>query len=150
MVNEFDSGKYDIIPPGSTQTVGEQILTQFGFTDSDDVPYTSEWKWWAILYMIASAVLAILVSSCFLAKVRYATGQSLVTDAGDDEVEELPEKDAVSIPFKRVDLAFKDMHYTVQSSISDEKIELLKGIDGVIEAGKMTALMGSSGAGVRK
>lgn len=44
-------------------------------------------------------------------------------------------------PYRLVNLTFKDMHYTVTSSISNEKLELLKGIDGFVEAGKMTALM---------
>ena len=44
-------------------------------------------------------------------------------------------------------MTFKGIRYTVKASTSDEDIELLKGVDGVIESGKMTALMGSSGAG---
>lgn len=147
MVNEFDSGKYNYFPEGSSVTAGEQILTRFGFTDRDDDPYTSVWKWWAVLFMILSAVIAMLVSTFFLNNVRYATGRSLVTDEGDDEILELPDDEKVEIPFKKVDLTFKDIHYFVQSSISDEKLELLKGIDGIVESGKLTALMGSSGAG---
>jgi ABC-type multidrug transport system ATPase subunit len=42
-------------------------------------------------------------------------------------------------------LTFTDIHYTVRSSITKEDLELLKGVDGFVEAGKMTALMGSSG-----
>jgi ABC-type multidrug transport system ATPase subunit len=49
----------------------------------------------------------------------------------------------VEIPFQKVNLTFKDIHYHVKASTSDEQLELLKGIDGSIEAGKMTALMGS-------
>ncbi|KAL7562290.1 hypothetical protein ACA910_014509 [Epithemia clementina (nom. ined.)] len=51
------------------------------------------------------------------------------------------------VPYKRVDLTFRDIKYSVKSSISDEKLELLKGISGIVETGRMTALMGSSGAG---
>ena len=47
------------------------------------------------------------------------------------------------LPFQKVNLTFKDIHYTVISSIGKDKIELLKGIDGVVEAGKMTALVSS-------
>jgi hypothetical protein len=65
--------------------------------------------------------------------------------AKDDEDNDVDVSDVV-LPFQKVNLTFKDMHYTVTASTSNEKLELLKGIDGFIEAGKMTALMGSSGA----
>jgi ABC-type multidrug transport system fused ATPase/permease subunit len=152
VVNEFDSGKYDASvitsPDGQTSiTQGEAILIQFGFTDSDNEAYTSEWAGWGILFTLSWAILAICGSTYFLSSIRFATGGSLVTEKGDDEVEEIDEADLVAIPFKRVDLTFKDIHYTVKASTSDEKLEILKGINGVVEAGRMTALMGSSGAG---
>lgn len=86
-------------------------------------------------------MLAVFGASLCLRKIRYATGQSLVTDQGDDDVVEIPPEEMVEMPFKRVDLTFRDIHYTVQSSITNEKLELLKGVDGVVESGKMTALM---------
>jgi len=147
VVNEFQSGKYDEIPTGSNLTVGEQRLVLFGFK-RDDEPYSGEWAWWGVLFMIGTSVYSIILSVVFLNNIRYVTGQSLLTDAGDDDIGEISEEDKVSIPFKRVNLTFKDIRYTVQSSITKETLELLKGVDGVIESGKMTALMGSSGAGV--
>ena len=42
-------------------------------------------------------------------------------------------------------LTFKDVHYTVKASTSNDKLELLKGVTGYFASGKMTALMGSSG-----
>jgi hypothetical protein len=154
VVNEFDSGKYDELvnstsPDGQmiTITQGEAIIIQFGFADSNDEAYTSEWAGWAILFTLSWAILAICGATYFLSSIRFAAGGSLVTEKGDDDVEEIDEADLVAIPFKRVDLTFKDIHYTVKASTSDEKLELLKGINGVVEAGRMTALMGSSGAG---
>jgi len=121
-------------------TQGEAILIQFGFTDSDDDPYTFQWAGWGVLFAIMNALIAICCSVCFFSVIRFATGRSLVTDMGEEE--DIEDEDAVAeevkIPFKRVDLTFKDIHYTVKSSISDEKLELLKGIDGLVEAGKMT------------
>jgi hypothetical protein len=155
VVNEFDSGKYDELvnitsPDGQIATVteGEATIIRFGFTNSDGEAYTFEWAGWGILFTLSWAILAIYGSAYFLSSIRFATGGSLVTDKGDDEVEEIDEADMVAIPFKRVDLTFKDVHYTVKASTSDEKLELLKGINGVVEAGRMTALMGSSGAGM--
>lgn len=145
VVNEFDSGKYDSIVPGTNYTEGQMALIRFGFTDGDGEPYTRVWAWYGLLFAIGSALVAVLATTYFLKNLRFATGQSLVTDMGDDEMEE-PEEH-VQIPFPRVTLTFEDVHYFVQSSITKEQLELLKGVDGVIEAGKMTALMGSSGAG---
>lgn len=140
VVNEFDSGKYDSIVPGTNFTEGQMALIRFGFTDGNGDPYTRVWAWYAILFAIGSAALAVLLTTYALDNVRFATGQSLVTDAGDEEVEE--PKEHVLIPFPRVSLTFEDVHYFVQSSITKEQLELLKGVDGVIEAGKMIALMG--------
>jgi hypothetical protein len=141
VVNEFDSGKYDTIVPGSNVTEGQMALIRFGFTDGNGDPYTRVWAWYSLLFAIASASLAVLLTTYFLNSVRFATGQSLVTDHGDDEME--APKEIVQIPFPRVTLTFEDVHYVVQSSITKERLELLKGVDGVIEAGRMTAVSNS-------
>ena len=44
-------------------------------------------------------------------------------------------------------ITFKDVNYVVTASTSKDKLHLLKGITAYFEKGKMTALMGSSGAG---
>jgi hypothetical protein len=146
IVNEFDSGRYNqlvTIGEGEVVTQGEAILIQFGFVDGNDEPYSFVWAAWGILFALGSAIAACIVSVVFLSRIRFATGQSLLTDAGSDEEPEAEESYAqVEIPFKRVDLTFKDIHYTVTASTSDEKLELLKGVDGVVQAGKLTALMG--------
>ena len=146
VVNEFDSGRYNeliTLSTGEVVTVGESILTRFGFVDGNDVPYTFEWVFWAVLFSIGAAVAACCASIFFLSNIRFATGQTLVTDSGSTESKSAEEtQEEVLIPFKKVDLTFKDIHYTVKASTSDEKLELLKGIDGVVQAGKMTALMG--------
>ena len=144
VVNEFASGKYDdLIATGDGETVGEATLIQFGFT-RNGVPFTSEWVWYGVLAAIGTATLALFVTVYFLNNIRFATGTSLATEHPDPEVFN-PSEDRVEIPFTKVNLTFSDIRYTVNSSNSDEKIELLKGIDGIVESGKMTALMGSSG-----
>lgn len=146
-VNEFDSGKYGEPSqiPGLSQ--GEAILKQFGFTDSSGQPFTFVWAWYGILFTLGIALMTMIASSILFDRIRFATGKSLVTDKGSDDIEELDPSDIVEIPFKRVDLTFKDIRYTVKSSISKEHLELLKGIDGVLRAGQMTVMMGESGAG---
>jgi ABC-type multidrug transport system ATPase subunit len=145
-VNEFDSGKYDDEAETSEGlTEGELILTRFGFTINDD-PFSREWVWWGLLFAVGCTSISLFLSTFFLDRIRFATGASLVTDKGSDEIEDLG-REEVNIPFKRAKLTFRDVHYTVTASTSEEKLELLKGVDGVVEAGLMTALMGSSGAG---
>ena len=144
VTNEFDSGRYsDLIelPSGETITQGEAILIQFGFVDRNDDPYEFEWAGWAILFSIACGFIAIFCSVFFLSKIRFQTGKSLATEKGteaENEVEGEGSEREVSIPFTKVDLTFKDIRYTVKSSITDEDLQLLKGVDGVVEAGKMT------------
>jgi ABC-2 type transporter len=148
IVNEFDSGRYNqpvTTATGEVITQGEAILVRFGFVDGNDAAYTIEWVGWAILFTLGSAVAACCISIICLTKIRFATGQTLVTDPGSDEsdgVDDAQEQEQLEIPFKKVDLTFKNIHYVVKASTSDEKLELLKGVDGVVQAGKMTALMG--------
>lgn len=52
-----------------------------------------------------------------------------------------------SIPFTPVDLSFDKLVYEVDASTSKEKLRLLNEVSGVFKAGRMCALMGSSGAG---
>ena len=147
VVNEFDSGRYNLLVTtgtGEIITQGEAILIQFGFVDRDDMPFTLVWAVWGILFALGSAIVACFLSVVLLSRIRYATGQSLVTDAGSVEPHGFADESfsQVNIPFKKVDLTFKDIRYTVAASTTDEKLELLKGIDGVVQAGKLTALMG--------
>lgn len=144
IVNEFQSGKYEGSSLGGEeagQTDGELILTQFGFVAPDGDPFTYEWVWWGLLVTIGWACTSIMVTVFCLRKIRFTTGASLVTDQGTDEQEEFDPSNAVAIPFTKVELTFKGIYYTVVSSISDEELKLLNGIDGSIESGKMTALM---------
>lgn len=127
--------------PGLTQ--GELILTQLGFVDRNGVAYGIEWAGYSLLFSVLISILSVVLASIFLAKVRFATGKSLANDSIEEEEDKNDEVKQVKaeLPFQPVNLTFKNMHYTVTSSIGNEKIELLKGIDGVISAGKMTALV---------
>jgi len=152
IVNEYDSGKYDQITDitylGKNLTVGQVVIRNIGFVDESAEPYSFEWAWYSILFSTVVCILSVVGASVVLVKIRFATGKSLSNATS----EEMNDKEKVNIvetvlPFQRANLTFKDIHYTVVSSIGKEKIELLKGIDGVLKAGEMTALMGSSGAG---
>ena len=56
---------------------------------------------------------------------------------------------ATALPFAPVNLAWRDIHYTVVVEKDKKKVErkLLTGISGYAKAGQLTALMGASGAG---
>lgn len=128
-------------------TEGENILTRFGMT-LDEEPFSYEWVWYGICFAVGAGLIATLASVFFLSIVRFETGKSLATDMGDMEEEPDLETEEVAIPFTKVNITFKDMRYAVTASTSNEKLELLKGIDGVVEAGKMTALMVNSQQGL--
>ncbi len=120
-------------------------MTQLGFVDSNGQAFGFEWAWYSLLFSLLICFLSLPLASYFLVKVRFATGKSLANDSIEEEEDKNQEMKKVEtkLPFQKVNLTFKDIHYTVTSSIGNEKIELLKGIDGVVEAGKMTALVSS-------
>ena len=146
LVNEYQSGKYDEETyPGSGETVGESILTRFGFTLNGEA-FGYEWVWWGVLFAFALCIVSVWGSVFSLKKVRFETGKSLAAhmmDSGEDEDDDPAEE--VVLDFQKVNLTFKDIHYTVTSSITKEPLPLLNGITGFLAAGKMTALMGESG-----
>ena len=146
LVNEYQSGKYDVETyPGSGETVGDTILERFGFTLNGEA-FGYEWVWYGVLFAAALCIVSIMGSVYTLNKIRFETGKSLAAhmmDSGDDDDEE-PAGEVV-LDFQKVNLTFKDIHYTVTSSITKETLPLLNGITGFLAAGKMTALMGESG-----
>jgi hypothetical protein len=142
-VNEYDSGKYDFPSqvPGLTQ--GQLILSELGFVDRDGKAYTFEWAGYSILFSLFISLASIVAASICLNYVRFATGKSLAhsnMEANEDENDEI-KKTETELPFQEVNLTFSDIHYSVVSSIGNERIDLLKGVDGIVEAGKMTALV---------
>lgn len=138
-MNEFDSGKYEEMQ-GNGLTEGENILIRFGMVHNGE-PFTKEWVWYAVCFALGTGLVATILSVIFLTVIRFQTGKSLATDMGEAEEEAEVETEEVAIPFTKVDLTFKDIRYTVTASTSKEKLELLKGVDGVVASGKMTALM---------
>lgn len=132
---------------GTTQ--GELILERLGFTLNGE-PFGYEWVWWTVLFCIGLCILSIITSVFFLNHVRYATGKAAVGGTASEEEDEEEEKENkaiknIALPVKGATLTFKDVHYTVKASTTNDKIELLKGVSGYFASGKMTALMGSSG-----
>lgn len=80
-------------------------------------------------------------------RVRFATGGSLGGSEDTEHESKEENSQTVSLPTRGATLTFKDVNYVVKASTTKDKLHLLKGISGYFAAGKMTALMGSSGAG---
>jgi ABC-type bacteriocin/lantibiotic exporter with double-glycine peptidase domain len=99
---------------------------------------------YGIVFCIGISLVSIVVTIVLLSKIRFESGKSLGSNDTEEEEESVLE---VALPFQQATMTFEDIRYSVKASTSDETLDLLKGIDGFVEAGKMTALMGSSGAG---
>jgi ABC-type multidrug transport system ATPase subunit len=141
IINEYQSGEHDD---------GDIILERFGFT-FDGEPFEFVWVYYTIAFCLGLCMLSCFASVWALDNIRFATGGSLggsVADTPEDATDVNGSKTVgVTLEAKGATLTFKDVHYTVTSSITNEKLHLLKGVSGFFPAGKMTALMGSSGAG---
>lgn len=157
-INEFQSGAYDNINPLSGETMGDTILDRFGFSmNGEALQY--EWVWYSLAFAAGVGLMSIIASTVFLANVRYESGKpadspSSPTNTNDGGIgkgsvanAEAAADESFDLPFKKASLTWKGIRYTVKASTSNESITLLNGVDGYILPGKMTALMGSSGAG---
>ncbi|EJK64578.1 hypothetical protein THAOC_14676, partial [Thalassiosira oceanica] len=176
VINEFESGEYDeVVNPQTGETQGEAIMRQFGFT-LDGEPFHFVWTWWTVLFCIGLASVSIIMSVWCLNHVRFVTGgcgsrllpffrfrsillilslSILGGSLGGEEAtadqsmktSKLTNSQAESLESRGATITFKNVNYVVTASTSKDKLHLLKGISGYFEKGKMTALMGSSGAG---
>ena len=146
VINEYNSGYYDeIMPNGKTE--GENIMEQLGFVFQGEA-YDYVWVWWTVLFCIGLCKMSVATSVWCLNHVRHATGGGLggIEDSSDEKSTADQDGDE-SLETKGATLTFKNVNYIVTASTSKDKLHLLKGINGYFEKGKMTALMGSSGAG---
>ena len=151
------SGFYDDPYPTETSgtTEGEAILEWTGFVDSNGEAFEYVWVWYTVGFCIGCCIVSCLASVYFLNTVRFATGGSLGGSEGGSEGEEEEEvvsaekisasAAGVGLEAKGATLTFRDVNYIVKASTSDDKLHLLKGINGYFAKGKLTALMGSSG-----
>ena len=157
-INEFQSGAYDNINPLSGETMGDTILDRFGFSMNGEA-LQHEWVWHSLAFAAGVGLISIIASTFFLTNVRYESGKptdssSSLTNTNDGAIgggsvadAKAAADESFDLPFKKSSLTWKGIYYTVKASTSKESITLLNGVDGYILPGKMTALMGSSGAG---
>lgn len=129
----------------------EAILAENGFFKHDGSLYEEEWIWWGILYMFFYFLFCCILTALGLTYTRN-TGECVSPPTthhhkDDTEENETATERRIEIPFKPLTLSFQDLCYEVTASTSNEKLMLLKKVNGIFRPGRMCALMGSSGAG---
>mmetsp|Transcript_30603 Transcript_30603/g.46305 ORF Transcript_30603/g.46305 Transcript_30603/m.46305 type:complete len:1119 (-) Transcript_30603:2392-5748(-) len=148
VANEFQIGtKYDGISVFGV-TGGAFFVNQKGFIPG------GERVGFSFAFLVPFTVIFVFILTIVLKKVRYeGTKINTVKDQDIDEKEKKKSEDVVSqsivtqLPFTRVDLTFKNITYDVVASTTGETLKLLKNVNGFMKAGRMCALVGSSGAG---
>ena len=138
--NEFMSDKYNSVPPDNN---GDHFLEVRGFQVGQ------EWVWYSLAYLIPYNFVCGLILGVVMLHVRVEPEVNVVTgkkvffgdEVGEDEGEDF------NLPFTPVDLTFEKLVYEVKASKGKETLKLLNEVSGVFAAGRMVALMGSSGAG---
>jgi ABC-type multidrug transport system fused ATPase/permease subunit len=139
LVLEFQSPSYDD---------GDAILSEVGFLFHRKEPFQREWVGYSFAYMIPHFLLCVLATAFCLTYVTTNPGKgSLKTSTSLQEEESTSQKEEIEIPFVPATLTFEDICYDVQTSTGKDKLRLLNNVSGVFGAGRMCALMGTSGAG---
>jgi ABC-type lipoprotein export system ATPase subunit len=142
LVNEYRSPLY-------SEDEADDILSFIGMVDINGKPMEQEWVLYCFVYMLLHIFLSILMSAIGLSKVR-VTGsdsgavQSLIPIAN---IGGVSPASSLQLSFKPVSLTFENICYDVTTSTGKEEIRLLHNVNGVFRSGRMTALMGESGAG---
>ena len=85
--------------------------------------------------------------SGFLLQYTRVSTENAATGDLDDKVVNDDVEQHINIPFTQVNLTFQGVCYDVKASTGGATLRLLTDVSGVFAAGRMCALMGSSGAG---
>lgn len=135
VINEFRSERWP--DPEAT-------LARVGFSRESE----EGWVWLAFLYLGLYFVFCCFLTALGLTFVRQdKKGRSGSELSSARKTDDTTDESQISIPFKAVDLTFKDICYDVAASTGKGTLRLLNNVNGIFKAGRMCALMGSSGAG---
>lgn len=142
LVNEFQSASY----PN-----GDEILAEMGFLYGNDFDkvFGQEWVMYAFSYMVPHFFLSMLLTALGLRYARHSHNSTSAKSETKNVQQESTDSHTpkVTIPFKPVTITFENICYDVKASTGNDQLRLLNNINGVFRSGRMTALMGSSGAG---
>jgi hypothetical protein len=130
------SGKYD-----DFAFSGNTFLWSRGFQTG------REWIGYSFAFMIPFTLIFTIVLGIVLKYVRIEPEQAHVNkkSVSIGKVEDKSEE-GFKIPFTPVDLTFNKLVYEVKASTGNKTLRLLNEVTGAFVAGRMCALMGSSGA----
>ncbi|EGZ18568.1 pleiotropic drug resistance protein ABC superfamily [Phytophthora sojae] len=152
---EYRSSALDVCEYGGVDycttegvTMGEYYLQLF------DLKTEKRWIFYCIIYMAACYVTCMTLGYLALEYKRYETPENVgvsaksTDDEGDYRLASTPTASNASKSQTTSEVMLDNLRYSVpKPSNPKESIELLKGISGFALLGKMTALMGASGAG---
>ncbi|KAL5538716.1 hypothetical protein UlMin_043768 [Ulmus minor] len=167
-VNEFFGKKWAHFPPNSTETLGVLVLKSRGIFPE------VRWYWIGVgatigytlvfnfLFTLALRYLnpfgkpqAMLSEEALAEKNANRTGELIeLSSTGRNSVGNFNRKHGMVLPFKPLSITFDEIRYAVDmpqemkaQGITEDRLELLKGVSGAFKPGVLTALMGVSGAG---
>jgi ABC-type multidrug transport system ATPase subunit len=115
-------------------------------------PTSYQWVWYGVAFLWGLYAVMLLLTTFVLNNVRAVEVKMPTLSEKDSDADASTAAAAATtvdsdcFKFEKANFSFKDIWYSVELP-SGEELDLLRGVDGYIEAGTMTALMGSSGAG---
>mmetsp|Transcript_4399 Transcript_4399/g.11080 ORF Transcript_4399/g.11080 Transcript_4399/m.11080 type:complete len:1493 (+) Transcript_4399:44-4522(+) len=138
VINEFSSDRWE--DP-------DEILIRLGYTlPRSNEAYSTEWIGWSFLFMGLYYILCTILCAVGLT----LSGEKVVSKTlqfDDKPATEGSGQQEFHVPFVPVTLSFHDISYEVTASTGSDKLRLLNNVNGLFKPGRMTALMGTSGAG---
>lgn len=138
---EFTSNKYsalnECLMDEFGKTVEDIIFDDYGFQKGD------EWIGYAFLFLAGLSLLSTIDLVLVAKYVRF----QVLKKKEKDVVESLEGPKEFDATCPQVNLTFENICYDVKSSTTNETLRLLNDVSGAMMAGRMCALMGSSGAG---
>ncbi|XP_021277314.1 pleiotropic drug resistance protein 1-like isoform X4 [Herrania umbratica] len=163
-VNEFLGKSWRLIPPNSTEPLGVSILKSRGIFPE------AHWYWIGVGALIGYCFLFNFLFTLTLKYLdpfgkpqaviskdesrRSASSRSLSSKVGSINEANQNRKRGMVLPFEPLSMSFDEIKYAVDmpqemkaQGVSEDRLELLKGVSGAFRPGVLTALMGVSGAG---
>ncbi|XP_021277324.1 pleiotropic drug resistance protein 1-like isoform X13 [Herrania umbratica] len=163
-VNEFLGKSWRLIPPNSTEPLGVSILKSRGIFPE------AHWYWIGVGALIGYCF---LFNFLFTLTLKYldpfgkpqaviskeTLAEKIVSKTGENAELSINEanqnrKRGMVLPFEPLSMSFDEIKYAVDmpqemkaQGVSEDRLELLKGVSGAFRPGVLTALMGVSGAG---
>lgn len=138
--NQFLSSKfsgYSCDVDGVTFTLGQAALDLRGWHEEKG------WIGYTFAFLVPYTLLFGFVTWYALRYIRIEPDRPNIV--GGVNIGVMKKTEEFSIPFTPADVAFDNLVYEVTASTSKDKLCLLNEVSGVFRAGRMCALMGSSG-----